>query len=152
MIELPRECRDEVVAQAREAAPREACGLLGGTFGDDHSRVESVHRAENVAAAPRSEYEADPEEAYRVLRRIESGGEELVGFYHSHPSGPARPSATDAARAYWPDRSYVIVILDGGGTGDDGTDDDGTDDGGPSVGSWRWRDDGFERETVRIDD
>lgn len=151
MIQVPADCRTEMVAHAREGAPREVCGLLGGSFGADRSRVASVHRAENVAALPRTEYEVDPEAAYRILERLESEGGELVGFYHSHPSVPARPSATDAARAYWPDRSYVIVSLDdgeeGGGEGAGRGDEEGIE-----VGSWRWRGEEFEREAVRITD
>jgi proteasome lid subunit RPN8/RPN11 len=69
------------------------------------------------------------------MRTIEDGGEDVVGFYHSHPSGPPRPSQTDTARATWEGYSYVIVSLDGQQ---------------PYVGSWRWTGDHFEQEVVAI--
>ena len=36
-----------------------------------------------------------------------------MGYYHSHPDHPARPSAFDAEHA-WPWYSYVIVRVDRG--------------------------------------
>lgn len=135
MIELRRSAYDAIVDHARAAAPEEACGLLAGRREDDRSTVVAAHRTENVAANPRTRYEIAPTEQLDVFDRIEERGREIVGFYHSHPAGPPRPSTTDAEQAAWPDYSYVIVDL--GGV--------------PFVGSWRWRgDDGFEQETVRI--
>ena len=40
---------------------------------------------------------------------------DLIGIYHSHVSSPAYPSRTDAEQAFWPDATYVIVSLAGGG-------------------------------------
>jgi proteasome lid subunit RPN8/RPN11 len=33
----------------------------------------------------------------------------VVGFYHSHPRGPAAPSETDRDRATWTGYVYAIV-------------------------------------------
>ncbi len=119
---LPRSIRDAILERAREGQPQEVCGIFGGEYGPDRSRVRSQYPAENVAETPRTRYRIDPEEQLAVFERLESRGEEIVGFYHSHPQGPSHPSETDVAAATWPDRSYVIVSLD------------------PlEIGSWRWR-------------
>jgi len=116
---------DSIVANARDGAPLEVCGVLGGRSEsvDEPRRVSTAYPAENVASTPQTRYAIDPETQYAIFTRLEACGEEIVGFYHSHPRGPDRPSATDAALATWPGRSYVIVSLEGGV---------------PRLGSWRW--------------
>jgi len=143
-IEIPREVRAELVAHAREGAPAEVCGVLAGELDTHTSRVTGAHRAENVARWPEHRYEIDPEEQYEIFERIEGASEGIVGFYHSHPSGPPGPSETDAEQAAWPERSYVIVIL-GGDDPDDGS-------GRARVGSWRWTGEEFRRERVDVVD
>jgi len=135
MLRLSRPLYDEIVKHAYRGDEREVCGILGGQFDADRSVVESVHAAENVADAPETRYYIDPEKQLAITETIEAAGQEIVGFYHSHPAGPTGPSETDAARATWPDRSYVIVALNGY----------------PYVGSWRWRDGEFEHERVRVE-
>lgn len=136
MITLPRAAYDEIVDHALDGAPEEVCGVLGGDFGEDGSRVRSVRRAANVAEPPETEYAIDPAEQLEHIESIEADGDEVAGFYHSHPAGPPAPSETDAARATWPALSYVIVVLDGRH---------------PYVGSWRWDGEAerFEQEVVR---
>ncbi|GAB7019339.1 desampylase [Halostagnicola bangensis] len=152
MIELPADIREEIVAAARGGVPNEICGVLGGSFGVDESRVRSHYPAENAARNTRTRYRLDPEEQLEIFDQLEARGEEIVGFYHSHPRGPLEPSETDAAWATWPDRSYLIVSLGADGSGDDGGESNGDDDltgeGDSSaddtrrtrLGSWRWRD------------
>ncbi|WP_132056848.1 desampylase [Halorussus amylolyticus] len=149
-ITIPKRIRDEILAHARDGAPEEICGVLAGVREGDpsdddpeashrieaHHRVETHHPAENVADSPRTRYEIDPREQLDLLESVEASGSEVVGFYHSHPRGPAEPSATDAAAATWPGRSYVIASLG--------------DDGGASLGSWRWTGEEFVTETVRV--
>ena len=136
MIEFARESYDAIVEHAREGAPEEICGVLDGRYDPERSRVEAVHRAENVAETPHTEYRIDPEQQLAITERIEDAGREVVGFYHSHPAGPTVPSDTDATRATWPGLSYVIVALDGA----------------PYVGGWRWNDEreSFEQEIVGV--
>ncbi|MFP8955324.1 desampylase [Natrialbaceae archaeon A-CW3] len=129
MLDLPKSIERGMVEDARAAAPEECCGVLGGRFDANRSRVDSRYPTRNVATEPRREYRIDPEEQLAVFEELEDRGEEIVGFYHSHPRGPFAPSETDVAGAAWPNRSYVIVSLEG-------------DFGEPAIGSWRWRDDG----------
>ncbi|WP_251341642.1 desampylase [Haloplanus halophilus] len=111
-LALTAAVRDALLDHAGEGAardpPAEVCGVLSGTRGPP-DRVTDAHRVDNVAAHPRSEYELDPEATVATMDRLEAAGEEAVGFYHSHPESPARPSATDRARATWTGYVYAIV-------------------------------------------
>jgi len=134
MIELTRAAYDEVIYHAYEGGSEEVCGVLAGEHGDERTVVTDVRRAENVAETPEIRYLIDPEEQFEIIEAIEADGLAVAGFYHSHPTGPAAPSETDADRAAWPGMSYAICALDGY----------------PYLGAWRWRDGAFEQETVRI--
>lgn len=146
VVELPREVYDAVIARAREGAPAEVCGVLAGhrdaeppgaddpTPTAERNRVTRAVPADNAAPTPRTTYEIPPEQQLSIMESIEDRGETVVGFYHSHPAGPARPSATDAARAAWPGYQYLIVALDGE----------------PYVGAWRWNGERFRQSVVRI--
>jgi len=135
MITLSREVYDTLVSQARRERPEEVCGIFAGDYGD-HARVVDTFRTENVAEAPQTRYEMDPEEQLAVMETIESQGYDVAGFYHSHPAGPDGPSETDRSAATWTDYPHVIVSLNGSN---------------PFVGSWRWTGESFTPEAVRID-
>lgn len=136
MLQFSREAYDDIVYHAYSGGDEEVCGVLVGEYGDTESRVVRARAAENVAETPQIRYRMDPTEQFEIVESVESAGLEVVGFYHSHPTGPTAPSETDRDRATWPDHSYVICALDGY----------------PFVGSWRYRDepDRFERETVSV--
>lgn len=162
---LPEHVRSKIVAHAREGAPEEVCGILAGSRGDgehaDH-RVEAARPAGNVADRPRTRYEIDPREQLELVEAVEDAGRAVVGFYHSHPRGPGEPSATDAAEATWPGRSYLIVSLDGGVDSRDSPEVPGEHAASgtsaerhpsdASVGSWRWTGEEFVPEDVRVVD
>ena len=103
-----------LVAQAEAERPNEACGLLAGVAG----RVCRVFPVENLRHSPTA-YEMRPDQQLAAFLEMEAAGWELSGIYHSHPAGPAEPSPTDVAQAYYPDSVYVIVspAAAPGGTG-----------------------------------
>lgn len=131
-LELAVGVRQSILNHAQDGGNHEVCGVLGGTHGSERSVVSCAEQATNAASAPERTYEIDPAELFSVIERIEEGGDEVVGFYHSHPRGPARPSETDRRKAAWPGYSYVIVVP------------------GPDqiLRSWRWTGDSFVREQV----
>jgi proteasome lid subunit RPN8/RPN11 len=96
---------EEIVEHAKKCRPHEGCGLLVGRAGA--SRFIPM---ENVRASS-TKYEMDPGQLIVVLRDLRETGEELVAIYHSHPSGPARPSKSDIERAYYPEAAHLIVSL-----------------------------------------
>lgn len=129
---LPEAVRDAIVADAECGGDEEICGVLAGEHGEERSRIAGAHPTANAADNPRTRYRIDPEELLKTIESIEEAGQEVVGFYHSHPRGPEAPSETDAARATWTNYSYVICSLDGG----------------PTLGSWRWTGEEFTAEEI----
>jgi proteasome lid subunit RPN8/RPN11 len=105
-LEISRAAFDAIVAHAREAAPRECCGLLIGLG----AQIESAHRARNVDPSS-TRFLIDPHDHFAAIRAARAGGREVVGVYHSHPSTPARPSATDLTEASDAECAYVIISL-----------------------------------------
>lgn len=96
-----------MLAHLQANLPDEACGLLAGRAG----RVTHVLAADNISPRPRLEYEMDPRQQLQHFELMDQQGLEMVGIFHSHPTSPAYPSATDMARAFYPDAVYVIVSL-----------------------------------------
>jgi proteasome lid subunit RPN8/RPN11 len=106
-IGIPADVIRDMLAHAREEAPRECCGLL---VGKGQSVVRSV-RARNLDAKA-TRYLIDPEDHFAAIRTARAEGLEVVGAYHSHPSSTPVPSATDIAEANsGSDFLYVIVSL-----------------------------------------
>ena len=95
-----------------ETYPHECCGVLLGHMDDDTRIVTSTARCGNTRTdSPQNRYNIDPGELVRVQREGRERGEDIVGFYHSHPDHPARWSQTDLAEAHWIGCSYVITSV-----------------------------------------
>lgn len=107
MIRLTREQLDTLITHARDAAPNEACGIIGGK----DQRALKIYPLKNTHATPRVNFYADPYELLAAFRDIEANGWEHIAIYHSHPASDAFPSATDLAQAYYPDVAYIIISL-----------------------------------------
>lgn len=108
-ITIPIAVVSDMLAHAREEAPRECCGLL---VGRETSIVRSV-RARNIHAKA-TRYLIDPEDHFAAIRSARAERLDVVGAYHSHPSGTPVPSATDIAEAdSGRDFLYLIVSLIG---------------------------------------
>ncbi|MEP7221586.1 MAG: M67 family metallopeptidase [Novosphingobium sp.] len=84
-----------VLNEAARAHPQEACGLLLGCGGV----IELALPAGNVAADPLRHFEIDPAALIAAHRAARGGGRQVLGYYHSHPNGLDRPSATDSEQA-----------------------------------------------------
>lgn len=108
---LPSALRDQLVDQARRDAPRECCGLLAGVASDRGDMATRVYPLINEARHD-DEYLVEAG-LFAPFKAMRERGEELVAIYHSHPHGPAVPSATDQARNYYPDVVHVIIALAG---------------------------------------
>jgi proteasome lid subunit RPN8/RPN11 len=109
-VVIPAAMRDEIVAHARAGLPNEACGIIAGQ-GD---RAERFFPAQPDEPSPYY-YRIESRDQIRIMNEIDDAGLDLIGIYHSHVSSPAYPSRTDAEQAFWPDATYVIVSLAGGG-------------------------------------
>jgi proteasome lid subunit RPN8/RPN11 len=105
-MKIPNEIYEQLLDHAREDAPNECCGLIGGT--DDVAKT--VYRARNAEGSP-LRYNLDPQDQFRIMTEMEERGEELSAIYHSHTASPAYPSQTDINLAAYPDALYLIVSL-----------------------------------------
>jgi proteasome lid subunit RPN8/RPN11 len=91
----------------REDTGHEICGLVSAKDG----KALRCQRIPNIAQDKRNRYRMDPAALVRALFEIETRAETLYAFYHSHPFGPAVPSAIDIAEANYPEAIYLIVSL-----------------------------------------
>ena len=99
-----------------ETYPHECCGVLLGQMNEEGTRtVTSIARAGNTRTdSAHNRYNIDPKELIRIQREGRERGEDIIGFYHSHPDHPAQWSPTDFAEAHWFSCSYVITSVEKG--------------------------------------
>jgi len=110
MLTLDSNHCQQIFAYAREAAPSECCGLIGG----DGERASSLYPMRNVAANAIVAYEAAPEDLFAAQRQMRERGEQLLAIYHSHPRATEpHPSETDVRLAFYPQAIYFIIGLAG---------------------------------------
>ena len=105
-LEIPEYIIKDMLEQAREEAPIEACGMLAG----DNGRVEKFYKMRN-SEQRRDHFMMSPEEQFAVVKDIRSVSLEMLAIYHSHPETPARPSDEDVRFAVTPGVIYVILSL-----------------------------------------
>jgi proteasome lid subunit RPN8/RPN11 len=122
-----------IQAHGADAFPNECCGALidvGGTV-VEALRLDNIHES---GTARRFRVSSDDYRQAEARARARGGA--LVGFYHSHPNEPARPSAYDLEHA-WPNLTYVIISIRAGTPGD--------------ITAWHLRDDrsGFDEGELK---
>lgn len=143
MLDIPSRILQNMIEHAHELAPHECCGILSGQL----SQVAGCYRITNILADMSSQelsrfdsaklsdlqrlspderadiaFQMDAREMAMAQRDIRSKGLDLVGFYHSHTSSPARPSQTDItiamefesyrAKLNFPEPFHLIVSLE----------------------------------------
>jgi proteasome lid subunit RPN8/RPN11 len=94
--------------------PHECCGALVGRNGSVDAAVALPNMTEE---GPRRRFLVRPSDYRLAEQRAADLGAELLGFYHSHPDHPARPSQYDLDHA-WPTFAYVIVSVAAGAAAD----------------------------------
>ena len=103
---------DTLRAHGAAAYPEEGCGFLLGHATPEGNHVRAALAVENRQAENRARRYTISADDYRAAdRTARQRGLDVVGFYHSHPDHPARPSATDLAEATFPGYTYVIVAV-----------------------------------------
>lgn len=111
-IKIHKERLDLIGDYGEKSFPNECCGFLLGKLDGNDREIQSILPADN-------EFEDDEKyhrflitpEAYRKAEKIaRERGQDVLGFYHSHPNAPARPSQYDVDHA-WPWYSYVIASV-----------------------------------------
>jgi proteasome lid subunit RPN8/RPN11 len=115
MLKIPDTYLTAIRSHGEETYPHECCGVLLGSMDGDARIVTSTARCGNTRNdAPHNRYNIDPKELVRIQREGRERGEDIVGFYHSHPDHPAQWSQTDLAEAHWIGCSYVITSVEKG--------------------------------------
>ena len=142
---------EKIRAHGVETYPHECCGAL---LGRDSNAVLGGDRGANAVApmreilqlfplvnrrddSPRNRFSVTAEDVLAAEKAAREQGLEVVGWYHSHPDHPARPSEYDRDHA-WPWYSYIIVSVQNGAP--------------QNMTSWRLNDDrsGFSPEEIEI--
>jgi proteasome lid subunit RPN8/RPN11 len=127
---------DAIHRHAEASYPEECCGFLLGRSGGGSTVVERVLPAGNQREDSRhNRYLIEPETVLAAHKEARGLGLDVVGYYHSHPDHPSRPSDFDREHA-WPGLSYLIVSVQKGTVAD--------------ARSWRLADDRerFDEETI----
>jgi|SRR5687767_7498929 len=121
---LPPALRRRIEEEGSSAYPNECCGILVGRDVKDAPGattriVDRLEPGQNVFAADEQyhRFSIDPRAQLRAEKAAEAEGKVVLGYYHSHPDHPARPSEYDREHA-WPFYSYVIVAVANGKPGD----------------------------------
>lgn len=94
--------------EAKRAHPAECCGILLG----QGNRIATALPATNVHPQPLSHFEIDPQTLIDAHRAARAGGPQVLGYYHSHPTGDPAPSAVDRAEAAQDGSVWAIVGAD----------------------------------------
>ena len=114
-LELPDALFKQIRQEGAAAYPNECCGIM---FGRDVTAGGVTRRVVESLEPVQNEFEAG-EQYHRFLitpaalmkaEKACTGGAMVLGFYHSHPDHPARPSEYDREHG-WPFYSYVIVAI-----------------------------------------
>jgi proteasome lid subunit RPN8/RPN11 len=125
---------EAIQQHGRETYPQECCGALIGRDGEVASTVALPNITDE---GPRRRFRVSDADYMKVERAASAANADLLGFYHSHPDHPARPSQYDLDHAL-PFFSYVIISVASGTPGD--------------VRSWKLRDDrsAFDEEPLNL--
>ena len=108
-VTLTAACEAAIRRHGEDTYPHECCGALVGRDGAITGVVALPNTTEE---GPRTRFLVRPSDYREAETRAGELGGELLGFYHSHPDHPARPSQYDLDHA-WPTFAYVIVsVLD----------------------------------------
>src|SRR6266478_2081055 len=114
VIRVPDDAARAIRRHGEETYPHECCGALLGRGGTVTATVPLPNTTEE---GPRRRFLVRPSDYRLAEQRASAAGAELLGFYHSHPDHPARPSQYDLDHA-WPTFAYVIVAVASGVAGD----------------------------------
>jgi proteasome lid subunit RPN8/RPN11 len=113
-LRVSAEVERAIQRHGQETYPHECCGALVGREG----RVDDVVPLPNTTEeGPRRRFLVRASDYRQAERRATEMGLELLGFYHSHPDHPARPSQYDLDHA-WPTFAYIIVSVQNGSAAD----------------------------------
>ena len=130
MLKVTEKHLAAIRAHGSRTYPAECCGILLGHANDEQRVVTEVVPLRNLRHDPqraqallpleepgreseRNRFLIDPQDQLRVENDARARQLTVLGYYHSHPDHPARPSRYDQEHA-WPWYSYVILSVEQG--------------------------------------
>jgi proteasome lid subunit RPN8/RPN11 len=135
-LQISRDLIQRIRAHGGETYPHECCGALLGLDREGSREIlDLLPLANRRDDSPRNRFEVTPGDVLLAEKTARASHLELLGWYHSHPDAPARPSEYDREHA-WPWYSYLIVSVQKGEPRD--------------ITSWRLQDDRSAYEAERI--
>ena len=141
MTEAFQLCLHQVLAQGirrhgAETFPFECCGALLGRDSESREVLGLFPLVNRRDDSPHNRFAVTAEDVRDAEKAARERGLDVIGWYHSHPDHPARPSEFDRQHA-WPWYSYVIVSVMGGAPAE--------------MTSWRLNDDRLAYSPERIE-
>jgi proteasome lid subunit RPN8/RPN11 len=109
---LSRAFHEKIEADGASAYPNECCGIMFGSEVDGRRIVRRLQTVANAFEADEQyhRFSISPQQLMQAEKDAAANAQMVLGFYHSHPDHPARPSEYDRKHA-WPFYSYVIVSI-----------------------------------------
>ena len=138
MIRLKSADIEEIKQIAQKTYPHECCGVMVGSVENGVKTVTQLIPAENQRTdSPANRYLITPDLLNELEKKLKGTDRAILGFFHSHPDVPARPSTYDQDHA-WPWYSYVIVSVNKGQAGE--------------IHNWKLKDDrsAFDAEKMEL--
>ncbi len=135
---MSHDVAEHIRRHGAETFPYECCGALLGRDSEEAREVLQLFPLVNRRDdSPRNRFAVTAEDVRDAEKAATTHGLEVIGWYHSHPDHPARPSDFDREHA-WPWYSYVIVSVMAGKPAD--------------MTSWRLNDDrqNYSHEAIEI--
>ena len=107
-----------IYSHGRETYPEECCGVMIGPRLESASGqvvITEIVSAENERedTSRHNRFLISPQALLQAQRGARQRGLDILGYYHSHPDHPARPSEFDREHA-WPGTSYLIISVEKG--------------------------------------
>jgi len=136
-LQISEELAGRIRAHGVETYPHECCGAILGTDDSDRIVRDLMPLQNRRDDSPRNRFEVTPDDVRMAEKTATDKKLDLIGWYHSHPDAPARPSEFDREHA-WPWYSYIIVSIQKGEPKD--------------MNSWRLKDDraSYDQEPIAL--
>ena len=117
-IVISRTLVHDIEVHGEETFPEECCGALIGTRLNRNRHVQKLMPLHNVQDVNRERrFLIAPDQYLEAEKTARSENLDLLGFYHSHPNHPARPSEFDREHAL-PWFATIIVSVMAGKSGE----------------------------------
>ena len=136
VLKLRSDLAAKIQAHGMQTYPHECCGaILGRDANGSREVMALLPLANRRDDSPRNRFEVTPDDVQLAEKTARERKIELIGWYHSHPDAPAKPSEFDREHA-WPWYSYIIISIRTGQPRE--------------MNSWRLQDDrtGYDSEAI----